>query len=206
MNVDYEYQRHASARMFQSDFFEFFSKVHPATPFVVYIPFLAAVQIYGLVNGLTTWPLTLAFWAVGFFTWDVLEYVIHRGLFHWAGVDPVTRWIHSTHVYHHQYPDDEKRLVMPLGASLPMAALLAFLFWLPQHPAVTLPMYVGLLGGYLFYDFTHWSTHFRTPLTGWGRAIRAHHMAHHFADPTRNFGLSHRWVDFLVGSLRRRES
>jgi sterol desaturase/sphingolipid hydroxylase (fatty acid hydroxylase superfamily) len=30
-------------------------------------------------------------------------------------------------------------------------------------------------------------------------------MAHHFADPTRNFGISHRWIDAVVGTLRRRD-
>jgi dihydroceramide fatty acyl 2-hydroxylase len=27
-------------------------------------------------------------------------------------------------------------------------------------------------------------------------------MAHHFACPDKNFGISHRWVDRLLGSLR----
>jgi sterol desaturase/sphingolipid hydroxylase (fatty acid hydroxylase superfamily) len=31
-------------------------------------------------------------------------------------------------------------------------------------------------------------------------------MAHHFADNTKNFGISHRWIDALVGTLRRREA
>jgi sterol desaturase/sphingolipid hydroxylase (fatty acid hydroxylase superfamily) len=30
-------------------------------------------------------------------------------------------------------------------------------------------------------------------------------MAHHFADPTKNFGISHRWIDAVVGTLRRRD-
>jgi hypothetical protein len=29
-------------------------------------------------------------------------------------------------------------------------------------------------------------------------------MAHHFADPAHNFGISHRWIDALVGTLKRR--
>jgi hypothetical protein len=30
-------------------------------------------------------------------------------------------------------------------------------------------------------------------------------MAHHFACPDKNFGISHRWIDKLVGLLRVRE-
>ncbi len=33
-----EYNRHARARMFENDFLEFASNIHPAVPFVVYIP------------------------------------------------------------------------------------------------------------------------------------------------------------------------
>jgi sterol desaturase/sphingolipid hydroxylase (fatty acid hydroxylase superfamily) len=70
----------------------------------------------------------------------------------------------------------------------------------------TAPYFLGIVWGYLWYDFLHWSTHHRTPLTAWGKALRAHHMAHHFARPDRNFGISHRWVDMLVGSGGRRQS
>ena len=41
--------------------------------------------------------------------------------------------------------------------------------------------------------------------TAWGKAIRSHHMAHHFAVPDKNFGISHRWIDAVVGTLRRRD-
>jgi sterol desaturase/sphingolipid hydroxylase (fatty acid hydroxylase superfamily) len=58
--------------------------------------------------------------------------------------------------------------------------------------------------GYLWYDFLHWSTHHREPLTAWGRELRAHHMAHHFGDPDKNFGISHMWMDKLLGTLMKR--
>jgi len=203
--MDVDYQRNASSRMFESDFFEFFSKVHPAVPFVFYIPIITGALVYGLVEQITTAPMAAAFLALGWLTWDVLEYGIHRAFFHWEGSGPFTRWLHDiVHGYHHKFPDDAKRLVMPLGASIPMASLIGGLLWLLHRPAATLPLFCGIVASYLFYDFTHWSTHFRTPLTAWGRAIRSHHMAHHFADPTRNFGISHRWIDWVVGSLKRR--
>jgi dihydroceramide fatty acyl 2-hydroxylase len=200
-----DYQRHASNRMFESDFFEFFSKVHPSVPFIFYIPILIGLMAYGLVEHITTWGMAAAFFALGWLTWDFLEYGIHRSFFHWEGSGPFTRSLHDiVHGYHHKYPDDEKRLVMPLGASIPFALIFAGLLWLVHAPAATLPMFVGIVAAYLFYDFTHWSTHFRTPRTAWGRAVRSHHMSHHFADSKTNFGISHRWIDRLVGSYRKR--
>jgi sterol desaturase/sphingolipid hydroxylase (fatty acid hydroxylase superfamily) len=94
------------------------------------------------------------------------------------------------------------RLVMPLGASIPLAILIFALLSLLGRPDATIPYFFGIVVGYLFYDFMHWSVHYRTPRTEWGRALRSHHMSHHFADPTTNFGISHRWVDRVVRSLR----
>jgi sterol desaturase/sphingolipid hydroxylase (fatty acid hydroxylase superfamily) len=200
------YVRNERARMFDSDFFEMFSKVHPATPFVLYIPPCVALLVWSLFNGVTSALWTVVFFPVGFVAWQFTEYFVHKKLFHWEGSGPFTRWLHQIlHGYHHQYPDDEQRLVMPIGASLPAAALIAFLLWLMQAPAQTIPLFVGFIAAYLFYDFTHWSTHYRKPLTAWGKAIRSHHMAHHFADTTRNFGISHRWLDGVLGTLKTRD-
>jgi dihydroceramide fatty acyl 2-hydroxylase len=203
--MDVHYERQASTRMFDSDFFEFFSKVHPSVPFIFYIPIISGAMIWALATGVTTWAWAVPFVALGWVAWDVLEYIIHRKFFHWEGTGPFTRKLHDiVHGYHHKFPDDDKRLVMPLGASIPLASLIAVLLWLVQVPAATVPTFCGIVAAYLFYDFTHWSTHYRQPRTAWGRAIRSHHMAHHFADPAHNFGISHRWLDRLLGSEKPR--
>ena len=93
---------------------------------------------------------------------------------------------------------------MPVAVSIGLGSLIGGLAYLVQRPEMTLPWWCGLVSGYLFYDFMHWSTHFRRPLTRWGKTMRAHHMAHHFADIDSNFGISHRWVDRLLGTLRKR--
>jgi sterol desaturase/sphingolipid hydroxylase (fatty acid hydroxylase superfamily) len=108
------------------------------------------------------------------------------------------------HGFHHRYPDDADRLVMPLAVSISLAAVIGGALYLVHRPALTVPWWCGLVSGYLNYDFTHWSTHFRRPLTRWGKTLRAHHMAHHFADVDANFGISHRYIDALLGTLRKR--
>ncbi len=201
-----DYLRHQSGRMFESAFFETFSRVHPVTPFVFYIPLMTLLLGWSLLNGMTSPLLTLAFLPLGWVTWDILEYWIHRKFFHWEGSGPFTRKLHDiVHGYHHKYPDDPQRLVMPLGASIPLAVVIAGLLYLVGKPAATIPYFVGIVCGYLWYDFVHWSTHYRTPRTAWGRAIRSHHMAHHFACPDRNYGISHRWIDVVMSTLRKRD-
>lgn len=200
-----DYQRHTGAKMFENPVLDRLSRVHPATPFVFYIPLIAGVQAWALARGVTTLGWTAAFLVVGWVAWQFMEYGLHRYLFHWEGSGPLTRKFHEIiHGYHHRYPDDLDRLVMPLGASIPLALVISGLLWLVDQPQATIPFFVGLVAGYLWYDFLHYSTHARTPLTQWGRTLRSHHMAHHFNTPDRNFGISHRWIDMLFGSMRQR--
>lgn len=203
MRVDY--QRHSTARMFESEFLETCSKIHPITPVLFYGPIVVGTLTYGLARGVTTPLLALLSVAAGFLIWCVMEYSLHRFFFHWEGNGPWTRRLHDIiHGYHHHYPDDPMRLVMPLGASIPLGILVAGLLWLVGRPAVTLPLFAGIVMGYLVYDYVHWAVHAVAPSTAWGKRMRAHHMAHHFADPAKNFGISHRWIDALVGTLKRR--
>jgi len=199
------FERNTRGRMFESEFFEFFSKVNPLAPFVLWVPIALALPTWAVWTGVTSWPALLALTPLGFVSWQVTEYFAHKKLFHWLGIGPLSRRFHDiVHGFHHRYPDDPDRLVMPLAVSLSIAALVGGVLWLLDAPRFTVPWFTGFLMGYLFYDFMHWSTHFRRPLTSWGRQMRAHHMAHHFADPDLNFGISHRWVDALLGTLQRR--
>lgn len=199
-----QYFRHQRGRMFESDFMEFFSKVHPVTPFALYLPTMVGLLLWALARGVTTLGQTALMFPLGWVTWQFMEYFIHRHVFHWEGIGPKTRRLHDIlHGFHHKYPDDNTRLVMPLGASLPLAVVIWGGLSLLERPALTTPYFVGIVLSYLWYDFTHWSTHYRKPLTAWGRAIRAHHMSHHFADVDSNFGLSHRYIDRLMGTLKK---
>lgn len=199
--------RNQRGRMFQSDFFEFFSKVHPAAPFVLWVPMVIALPVWAIVTGLSTAPALLVMAPLGFITWQAAEYFVHKKLFHWMGIGPISRRFHEiVHGFHHQFPDDPKRLVMPLAVSIGLASVVGGLLFLLQRPALTVPWFTGFLAGYLFYDFMHWSTHFRKPRTAWEKTMRAHHMSHHFADIDTNFGISHRWVDRFMGTLKVRNT
>lgn len=196
--------RNQRGRMFDSELFEFFSKVHPAVPFILWIPVVGLVAFYGLSSGVTQPQRFVLWFPVGLVSWQLMEYVVHKKLFHWQGIGPISRRFHDiVHGFHHRYPDDPDRLVMPVAVSIGLGGLIGALAYLVHRPELTLPWWCGLVSGYLFYDFMHWSTHHRRPLTRWGKKMRVHHMAHHFADIDSNLGISHRWVDRVMGTLRR---
>jgi dihydroceramide fatty acyl 2-hydroxylase len=204
-----DFVRNQRGRMFESNFFEFFSKVHPAMPFVFWVPIAVATMAWGLTEGVTTGLKSLGLVPLGWLTWQFLEYFIHKKVFHWEGVGPISRRFHDiVHGFHHKYPDDDTRLVMPLPVSIGLAAVIWAMLWPLGRLDLTLPYFIGILGGYLWYDFLHWSTHHRKPLTAWGAKLRQHHIAHHFAAGgyEKHFGISYMWLDIVLGSMLKRET
>jgi len=194
------------ARMFKSDFIEFFSKVHPATPAVVYLPFVAfclyqAIAVVGTPVSTVAWQ-----FVAGYFIWTLTEYWLHRLLFHLPVKGPISRRIYFVlHGVHHEYPWDMKRLVMPLAASLMGAAVFFTLFALIFGVAGAWPWTAGFATGYVIYDTVHWYTHAGKPKSKLFKYLRREHMIHHFkesASSTR-FGVSAPYWDYVFGTTGR---
>ncbi|MCX8010856.1 MAG: fatty acid hydroxylase, partial [Ignavibacteria bacterium] len=71
-----------SVRMFESDFLEFFSRVHPAVPLFIYIP-LIAFLLYNTINAdLLNLAEIFFLFCSGIIIWTFVEYTLHRFLFH----------------------------------------------------------------------------------------------------------------------------
>src|SRR5262252_3275129 len=99
-----DYTRNASERMFENDFLEACSKIHPSVPFLFYIPIIVFAEGYALFVGTTSVTMAMVFIPLGTVTWQFLEYSIHRGFFHWEGMGPLTQRVHEIiHAYHHRY-------------------------------------------------------------------------------------------------------
>src|SRR5262245_49341316 len=101
------YFRHQTSRMFENNFLEACSKVHPSLPFIFYIALTLGFFAWALHGGKTSLGSSAIFAPLGILTWVGMEYCIHRYFFHWEGNGPFTRAVHEiAHGYHHKYPDD----------------------------------------------------------------------------------------------------
>jgi sterol desaturase/sphingolipid hydroxylase (fatty acid hydroxylase superfamily) len=180
-----------TCRMFESDFLERFSRIHPATPFVVWLPVAAFFLVRSALRH-DLMPLAIpALFLLGMFAWTFAEYILHRYVFHWTNDTPRGRRIHFLlHGVHHEYPSDKDRLVMPLLTSTPLAFLFYGVFTFVMGRAVGEPFFAGFVVGYLFYDGTHYYVHHFVPTTRWGKFLRRHHLTHHHADHAGGFGVS----------------
>jgi len=148
----------------------------------------------------------LSWQLAGLAFWQVLEYAIHRGLFHGRFPGYYGRTFHFLfHGCHHKYPMDGLRLVFPPVPAAPvmltifsgMVALLGL--------ARACSFGSGTLLGYVCYDCFHYACHHgdsvvpRLPVLG---ALRHRHARHHFhGEHEVGFGITTLFFDVLFGTL-----
>ncbi len=190
MKKNYISNSQESVRMFKSDLLESLSKVHFLVPVIIFIPVIGffiyeAFQSIGLV-------IFIEMFILGLFIWTLVEYVMHRFLFHYAPPDkPWAQRLHFIfHGVHHDYPSDAKRLVLPPSVSIPLATAFYFLFNAILPANYIYGFFPAFLLGYLFYDESHYAIHhFNFKGKIW-KKIKQHHMLHHYQDPNKGYGVS----------------
>jgi len=188
--------------MFENELLERFSRIHPATPFVVWVPVVAFFLIRSAVRHDVPALAMVAMVLLGMFAWTVAEYFLHKYVFHWTNETPGGKRVHFLlHGVHHEYPSDKDRLVMPLLTSVPLSLIFYSLFTVIFGRAVGEPFFAGFVIGYLFYDGTHYYVHHFIPTTRWGKLLRRHHMTHHHADHDGGFGVSTPLWDLVLRTM-----
>jgi len=175
--------------MFESRLLDFFSRVHPVVPLLVFVPVIVAMAAWGLMQVSLAAMIALA--VGGYALWTLFEYWLHRLVFHFepaAGLGARLHWI--IHGIQLEHPNDPLRLVMPPAVSIPLAAIVFGALYLICGERYAPGLAVGFFAGYLVYDMLHYYLHHFTPQGRLGRMLRERHMRHHFQDDTRGFGIS----------------
>jgi 4-hydroxysphinganine ceramide fatty acyl 2-hydroxylase len=195
--------RTESVRMFRNSLLEFFSHVHPATPLVLYLPVIAYMLYLALWQRRLSTLTVAGLFLFGMFVWTLLEYIIHRHLFHYEPRTRVGKQLHFiVHGVHHDYPNDARRLVMPPAVSIPLAIAFFGLFFGVFGrfaPAVS----AGFAFGYVCYDTVHYAIHHFPMKRGVGRWLKQYHLRHHFQDDQAGYGVSSPLWDYVFGTIRK---
>jgi len=191
MKKNYISNSQESVRMFKSDLLETLSKVHFLVPLIIFVPIIGffIYEAFAVELGLAAF---FGMFALGLFVWTLVEYVMHRFLFHYMPPDkPWAQRLHFIfHGVHHDYPSDAKRLVLPPSVSIPLATIFYFLFNAILPANYIFGFFPAFLLGYLFYDETHYAIHhFNFKGSIW-KKIKQHHMLHHYQDPAKGYGVS----------------
>ena len=193
-------------------------------PLCTWFPACAVIFWYTPEAAPGYWWLKYAAIALGWFmVWPLLEYLLHRFIFHapvaWATRWGLPRWMQGSinvarlllHTVHHAHPTDRRRIVTPLAMSLAITCpVLTPLSWaLPRH--VAMPMFIGIILGYVQYDWTHYSLHCGvapadlpdwTPWKAWFQRLHKAHANHHHGTfgSRQSFGVAHETPDKLFGT------
>jgi len=175
--------------------------------YVIPIVWLPPV-IYGTYisrEGCSSWAEVAAYWGLGLFLWTLVEYVLHRFLFHIDHYLPDNRvalTIHFLlHGVHHYLPMDKYRLVMPPTLFLALATP----FWKLAHTVFAYNWHVGTavfcggIFGYIGYDLTHYFLHHKK-LPPFYQQLKKYHLQHHFMDYENGFGVTSRFWDTIFGT------
>ena len=189
--------------MFESDFLDRFSRVHPVVPVIIFAPVIVALAANAI--GAVGDEQAIAVGLAGYVFWTLTEYWMHRVVFHFEPEDGFGAKLHwIIHGVHHDHPNDRLRLVMPPSVSIPLALAFYGLFLLVVGDTYTPAFAAGFYAGYLGYDMTHYHLHHHIPKTRLGRRLREQHLRHHFQDDTRGFGVSAPWWDVVFRTAPRR--
>lgn len=197
-----------SPRMFENDILDYFSRAHPITVPIIFVPIILYFIYSAFTLGLTLTNFAGVFFA-GVLVWTLFEYFLHRYLFHLQIDSDWGRRIHfMIHGCHHDYPNDSMRLVIPTGASLALAVMMYwfFYFFIVYLFGGTLAMHHGFFAsfvmGYVTYDMMHYATHYAKFKNKWFREIQKNHLDHHYVDHDKGFGLSNVFWDRVFGTAQ----
>ena len=170
-----------------------------------FYPPLMAFLIAASVAGTADWPSRLAFFLpLGFVIWMFIEYGLHRLIFHrpergkWWTFLP---WVHGLH---HDNPRDVRLILSPVWFSLPISVVYwTILRLLTGEWRTSTLILCGILIGYLWYEFVHYSSHCRIPSTRLIRFLKTYHLLHHHTSDAIWFGVTSPFIDRIFGTYRK---
>lgn len=174
------------------------------TPFYFYSAVAVTIGVAASLSERPSSIKVLLLLVSGFLTWGLIEYVLHRFVFHYEAKSEKGRnLIWAAHLSHHENPKGRAQLFAGLRLSVPIAAVYYLLAWvlLGTWQAAAY-LFIGLVAGYFLYEWLHLQAHHgksRLPLL---RYLRKYHLLHHYRTPDLRFGVTSPLYDFVFRTYR----
>ncbi|KAJ8087261.1 fatty acid alpha-hydroxylase [Marasmius tenuissimus] len=213
------------ARMFGPSYLEVFTRtqwyVVPVIwlPIAVYLFLRSAFQFVTPLPSFTTDPTlpmskldrinteayakTILCFFLGNVIWTILEYVLHRFLFHLDEYLPDHQAFLTLHFLlhgvHHYLPMDRLRLVMPPV----LFAALEWPFTRLAYKLFPVAMANGIISGaflfYVLYDCMHYALH-HSMLPAYMKEMKKYHLGHHYKNYELGFGVTSKFWDIVFNT------
>lgn len=140
----------------------------------------------------------------GVLLWSLIEYGLHRFVFHITVRDP--RWrdrLNGSHTVHHGEPANPDKLLVRPGYAIAISTALFFILYTATRDAFAVAgLLSGVWLGFLYYELVHYRVHTSGATRGFIAAQRRAHFYHHYRDNHRAFGVTSPLWDFVFGTAR----
>lgn len=168
---------------------------------MVWLPPNFYIFYVGLTNQSTLTALSM--WIMGLCVWTLIEYGLHRFIFHLDGYlpdHPLALGLHFLlHGIHHYLPMDGYRLVLPptlfIALAYPFYKIVFSIF--PFYMACS--GFAGGTLGYIMYDLTHYALH-HSRLPAHYQRLKTYHLEHHYKNYELGFGVSSNFWDVIFNT------
>ncbi len=180
----------------------FFRVSHPFIPTLIF-----SLSVFGLIyfaqqtRPLPLWK-TLGCLGIGLILWTLVEYLLHRFLFHWTQVaEPWRSLFSGLHMAHHRDPQEKSLIIAPPLVSLLSSLMLyALCFVITWNSATSALLLAGIQIAYIYYEWVHYGVHEFRPRTPWSRYQKRYHLTHHSKKPKEVFGVTVPFWDWVFGT------
>jgi sterol desaturase/sphingolipid hydroxylase (fatty acid hydroxylase superfamily) len=187
--------------LFQNPVLEKLTRTHIAVPISIFVLFSFGLIVYSFYYAQLPPVLIGALFVIGLFSFSLVEYAVHRYVFHMSTDTKLKEKIQYTfHGVHHEYPKDSKRLAMPPVLSVLLAVTLLVLFRtvMGEYAYAFLP---GFVLGYASYLFVHYIVHVYQPPKNIFRSLWINHGIHHYKDTGKAYGVSSPLWDYIFRTM-----
>jgi sterol desaturase/sphingolipid hydroxylase (fatty acid hydroxylase superfamily) len=187
--------------IFNNPVLEGLTRTHIAVPISIFVLFSVGLIVYAFTYSQLPNYLIITLFLSGLLTFSLVEYLVHRYVFHMETDTELKEKIqYNFHGVHHEYPKDKGRLAMPPVVSVILAASLLYLFHLAigEYTFAFLP---GFVMGYASYLFVHFAVHAYQPPKNFLKVLWVNHGIHHYKDHNKAFGVSSPLWDYIFGTL-----
>ena len=190
-----------SAQLFKNPVLERLSHTHIALPVSIFVITTLISLYYGFTHGFLSGLSALGLFVGGWLLFTLVEYVVHRYLYHIAATSPGrAKFQYTMHGVHHEYPKDKTRLAMPPILTVFVASLLFFIFRF-VFGTWAFGILAGFTFGYALYLFVHYAIHAYSPPKNFLKVWWTHHAQHHYRQDEIAFGVSSTLWDHIIGTM-----
>lgn len=171
----------------------------------VYFYIALAVCLITLTRGEGfSWQRNLLLISFGILSWTLIEYILHRFIFHYSARSAFgKKFVYAAHLSHHEMPRTANHFFSSMLLSLPVATAYLLGAWLIMGSlrAAAL-LFAGLTAGYFCYEWLHFQAHHRRPRLRLFRYLRKYHLLHHYQTPELRFGVTSPLFDVMMRTFR----